>query len=1056
MVEPASVETTRLPNLPTRPPTPPKESSSAASHIVEEPSPGSIFSKLSSSLLRYGGSRRSSAPVSASNITPESSAETPIESSLTSSAIARKRVGWSEWPDYKEAPRVSLDGKFTFEQPLLPLPPSAERKPTKSILKAYNGPQEQEYSGLGNGSILLPPHKYASFAAMLESIVQQLAQKEKRLKQDAYNTLSGSLKASDNVPDQKALSMKMGLLLQFIMRDLTEKTETGKPDPPLATTALVLLSSFLQKPAIADAFTPEFPVTFIDHAVKTFEDPQMSKEIVKHLMFAVAQQKFSSKVMNSERVGKLITGLQSIEIYVKGKSVVMGRINIYRTLLRQSRAHMIHHTVWIENVFTDMLSTEKDVRELAITFGLECSYTLGSESKVSRSVINLLNLEKSEGEKYSEFYCARLSAVVEKKQSSSYIPQIWSILMLFLRGKDLDQSPFLQQFSGVIQGCFNTSDRQTKLEANYAWNRLVFCLQPGEKADRTKIVNFRKNPLATQLKIRKSTTERKAALGSVCNLLYYSLKPSATPNELDLYWDEYVVNLVGRCLIPTNVTDKPDIALRDLTDACLILRNLFDSTSKKIWSENRAMANLQQNSVEAKELPALDSKWLRNRTTRVFPLISQLLNKLFWNLGEESSSITSVFQAYITSIASPAAMEVKVSNDTLTCVAHIFSFLLGIWTAGPKSVPTSPGSKLFSNSDFVASFEKIVMVTIQGLGLLPFIERQLSIGSDAFFPVATPSHRPGKIKGEIKTPFHHLLFLVATICPGLEYDAHFSHMIHSILSPFFEEKKSSKARIGLAKDLSQYLPAANTQPCKMIWRVLADFATTATDTRDDILGSNDHPLGADYRSVVKILETGINFSPRDLLSGWNTLFEALVTSATLDAGNAGRAIAVIEPLAKFFMAQNLTGAERSYSEGLLYYHHVVTKATYPKDRQALDAGRKRLWGTMNTGSKVPSFDPYAQLYEYISKTLESTYASFSKRRPHDYTAMLLATKELLVRCPNELIYGLLVKVQEGISHWIIDINTHLTSGNDLTKEVSHDAANLSFPLTLLRCPPSGI
>jgi hypothetical protein len=979
----------------------------------------------------YGESRRSSAP--ASTITPDSSAESPPESSLTSSATARKKVGWSEDP-----PRLSLDAK------LQPLPPSSERKPTKSILKAYNGLHEQEYNSLGNGTKLLPPHQHTSFAAMLESIVQQLAGKDRDSKQDAYIMLSGALKASENVPDRKALNAKMGLLLQFIMRDLTEKTEAGKPDNPLVINALVLLSSFLQKPTITEAFTSDFPVAFVDHAIKAFEDPQMSKEIVKHLMFAIAQQNFGPKVMNSERVGRLITAVNAIEIYVKGKSIVTGRMNIYRTLLRQSRSQMANHTVWIENVFTDMISSNKDVRPPAIAFGLESSFTLGSESKVSRSASNFFNLEQGEGGKYADFYFSRLKAMVEKKQDSACVPKIWSVMILFLRGKNLEQSPLLKQFLAVIQECFNTSDRPTKLEANYAWNRLVFAISSGEKTNKDSLIKLRRDPLVGQLKLRKpSTSERKAALGSVCNLLYYTLNPSSTPPELDLYWDEYVVNLVGQCLIPINLTDKPEPAQRDLVDACLILKCLFNSTTQRPWSENRAMANFEPNGVEAKELPALDSKWLRKSSSRVFPILSQLLETLYWELGD-NSPITSLWQAYITSIASPAAMEIKVSNDTMACVASIFKLLHRIWNVGPKSLGVPPWSKSSSNSDFLRSFEKFVLITIQGLGFLPFTDRHLCIGTDTFVPVATPSHWPGKLQGEIRSPFHDLVCLMSTVSPGLEYDGRFSQMIRSILSPFFEAKKSGKARIELAKDILQYLPSESTQPCKMIWRVLADFATTATDTREDSTGSNDHPLGVDYRSVVNILEAGVNLSPREPFSGWNTLFEALVTSATIDAGHAGRAIVVIEPLAKFFVPQNTKAAERSYSEGLLYFHHLITKASYPKDRQALDAARKKLWGASNTGPKLPTFDPYVQTYEFVRQTLESTYTSFSKRRLHDYATMLSATRELLARCPEELSFGSLMKVQEGLSYWILDSNSHLTGGTDLSKEVNNSLGKQSI------------
>jgi hypothetical protein len=869
---------------------------------------------------------------------------------------------------------------------------------------------------------------------MLESIVQQLAGKDRASKLDAYLMLSGSLKASENIPDLDSLGIKMGLLLQFIMRDLTEKKDDGKLDNGLAVNAITLLCSFLHKPAITETFTSDFPPAFVDLAIKTFQDPQMSKEIVKHLMFALAQQKFGPKVMTSDRVLKLVTALHEIEIYIKGKSIVMGRINIYRALVRHSKSQMANHTAWVENLFTDMLSKVPEVRNLAIAFGMEASYLLGAESKPSRSAVNLFNIDRGEEGKYVEDYCARLKLMVEKKQDSACVPQVWSVMILFLRGKAnrLEISPFLKELLAVIQECFNTSERHTKIEANYAWNRFIFVLQPTDKPDRTSIVKLRRDPFVAQLTSRKSTTDRKAAIGSVCNLLYYTLKPSATSQELDLYWDEYVVTLIGQCLIPANVTDKPEQAQRDMAEACLILQSLFDSKTQRPWNEDRAMANFQHNSVEAKELPALDSKWLRKSSSRVFPILTQLLEKLYWDLGADSR-IVALWHAYITSIGSPAIMEVKVSNDTMACIASIFGFLHKIWNLGPKSLSVSPPSNESVSADFLRSFERVVLITIRGLGLLPFTERQLCIGTDTCLPVATPSHRPGKLQGEVRSPFHHLVCLMATISPGLEYDGRFSQMVRSILSPFFESRKTGKGRIELAKDLLQYLPSDATPPGKMLWRILADIATTATDTREDSSGSNDHPIGVDYRSVVKILEAGVNLSPQDPPLGWNTLFEALVTSATIDSGDAGRAIVIIEPLAKFFMSQKPKSGEKPHTEGLLYYHLLLTRATFPKDRQALDAARKRLWGTGNAGPKLPTFDPYIQMYDFIRRTLENTYSTFSKRRLHEYSSVISATKDLVARCPEALVLGLLMNVQEGLSHWIIDPSTHLVG--DASKEV---------------------
>ncbi len=952
-------------------------------------------------------------------------------------------MGWSNSTEYKDPPTISFDGAGDYNHAVQPLPPSAERKPTKSILKPHNVGREQD-NGTGNNLKLLPPHHHATFATMLESITQQLAGTDRSSKMDAYLMLSGSLKASDNVPDVKALRQKMELLLSFIERDLKEKHDTGKPDSGLIINSLVLLSSFLHKPIIAEAITTEFSVHFVDHTIKSLEDMQLSKEIVKHYMFVLAQQNFSPKIMNQERVGRLITALHEIEQKMKGKSIVQGRINIYRTLLRQSRNHMLTNTAWIEDLFSDMVSSLRDIRNPAITFGLESSFSLGSESKITRLVLHLFELEPTEGGNFAEHYSARLKAMIKTDQDcSTAVPQIWSVIILFLRGRSrqLEQWMYMKMFLKVIEECFNSSDHPTRAQAHYAWNRFVYALQLDEKTS-PGIVKMLCPPLMANLRRPKAKSLRTVTLSSVYNLLYYALKPTSTPPQLDLYWKEFVIPLVSNSMIPANARDASEQTKQNIGHACLILLSLCDHTPPRKWIEARAMENLQQPSMDVKELPPLDSKWLRRSSLLVFQVLAPLLEKLYWDLSGESN-ITAVWRAYIRSIASPAVMEVKVSNDTMASLASIFSVLYKIWHTGPQNLQSLPASvvpphkDIPSTSAFLKSFEAILMTTIEELGSLPFTEKLLCIGTqgDTFVAIATPSQRPGKLRGQVKSPLHHLISLLTQVSPGMGYGGKFTRMIHRLLSPFFEARKSSRSRVDLAKDLLELLPSESTEPCRLIWQVFADFASIATDTRDgESSGSLDQPLGLDYRGVVKILETGINLSPNEPLPGWKTLFEALITSATIDAGDGGRAIAVIEPLAKSLLPK-VSVTELS-PKGLSYLHLLLGKATYAKDRQALDAARKRLWGTGSAGQKVATFDPYVVVYDYCRLSLEAGYASLTRNTLHHCTDTISATKGLMDRCPAPLLMGVLAKVQGGIECWIVDGESKLGGGNVLSQAVS--------------------
>ena len=257
--------------------------------------------------------------------------------------------------------------------------------------------------------------------------------------------------------------------------------------------------------------------------------------------------------------------------------------------------------------------------------------------------------------------------------------------------------------------------------------------------------------------------------------------------------------------------------------------------------------------------------------------------------------------------------------------------------------------------------------------------------------------------------------------------------------PFFEARRSSKAKMDLIKDLLEILPADNTESCGALWSVLAKLATAAINFRDDgVVTSTIHdsrPLGAEYRSVAKILDVGIDLSPKEPLEGWEDLFQALATSATTDSGHGGRAIVVIEPIAKA-LASNWRSDDEHFGNKVAYCQILVKEASYPKDRQALDAARRRLWGSATAGPKINIFDPYSQLYQYVSRCLKYSYAELSSNDHIAICGLLGEVEALLVRCPKVLFSEALTQLQSGIVYWVSDEEGKLHSGSDVSRTVS--------------------
>ncbi|EMR71981.1 putative telomere length regulator protein [Eutypa lata UCREL1] len=496
---------------------------------------------------------------------------------------------------------------------------------------------------------------------MLESTVKQLAGADRESKLDAYMMLVRALKASNNLPDRIALQDQMGLFMQFIQRDVTTKNVTGTIDSSLANHALTLLVTFLYYPAIASTLSYDFGVFIIDYCIRCFEDNSIPKDVIRHSMQVVASQDFSPKVMTADRIGRLVAALHKLEEHMKGKSIIMSRIIIYRRLVKQSKVHMASHTDWLLDLFADMLSGMKEIRTAAVALGFEAIFTIGKEKQLSRRVMEILQLTVDDI-KYIEYYVQKLLTMAGNKQESAVVPQIWSVIILLLRCP-VEKWEFFSPWLEIIQKCFNSGDPHTKLEANYAWNRLVYAFYLNESSF-SKTIGTVCQPFLSQLKRKVSgkfqEEFRRVVFGSICNLYYYAFKPNSTSAQVDHYWVACVRPIMQKLTTTESETkqnEKSTFSPSDnLVQATIILTGLFDSSTPRVWKEDRIAENPL---VKPDELPAVDPKWIRKNADKVFAVVDPIISKSFLDMASLGSPTHKLWHTLISTVAAAASKEVK-------------------------------------------------------------------------------------------------------------------------------------------------------------------------------------------------------------------------------------------------------------------------------------------------------------------------------------------------------------------------------------------------------------
>jgi hypothetical protein len=879
------------------------------------------------------------------------------------------------------------------------------------------------------------------FASMLESTTQQLAGEDRLSRLDAYMTLSGALKATENVPDPKALRDKMGLLTQFIQRDMTAKTATGTADNVLICNALVLLASLIWK---GDSLPADFNTYLLDYSAAAFEG-QASKEVIKHLLFIIGQQNFPAKIMTPERALRILTAAHDIEKHAKGKSIILGRLSIYKKFLKQSRHVMVTNPDWIKDIFEDMLTSVKEVRYPVISFGIEAAMQLGTESRISRFVMEIFDAPHEKGA-YADYLASVMDSSIKRKQDVASIPNMWTVAILFLRSrpKQLEQWKFSKTWFQVLQKCFNSGDLEVRTQANVAWNRFIYAIQPDESTSELLMATLRA-PFVGQLRKRTHEThpkEYEITLGGIYNLLYYCLRPGASADQLERYWDNNAVEFVRKIagLKDPITNDTSNYSHSGLPRALEIMNALLNGSRKQsasAWQKDRAMGN---DVMKVDELPLLDAKWIRKNSQKMIDLLQPLLEVDLPALASTDSAAQCLWNGFLASVATAGAKEIKTSNDTMNCIARILGMLDSIWSNHVASQSEA------HFSDYMDALEFLISSTVNSLGVLPFTEKKLVGGLQTALTVApTPTTHPGRAAHRAQSPLHYLLSIfVEKSVSDAQNRSDLTPALRRILSPFFRIRTSPESQIEFCVEIIDILPDSGTamstpNSVMNIWYAAVSFVQeviTPTNglSNHDAKSSlpspqSNRPLASVYKDLLRLLQYGL-LRPisAQALGVLNALQTAIADKIRDEIGDGGLAIACIEPLAEFVL-QNQDRLQESST--LQYCQKLLIEAWYPVDARALEAARRKLSGGTAGAVKVASPDPYKHLYELITLVLKTWYLDFQSLWFEPTIMEHLDTLEETIKtCPPTVLVNLLRSVQDGLALWIQDPGLHL---NDRTE-----------------------
>jgi hypothetical protein len=936
--------------------------------------------------------------------------------------------------------------------PLRALPPSRER-PARSILKPFKP------SSLNH----VTQRTFGSFQEMLDNTVRQLAAGDQKNRIDAYQSFLGAIQAKISVPEQDALLDATPSLLEFVYRDVQNASSQNLQ---IVTWALKFLATLTRMIPIAeqpefDGLTSllDFAINFIEMAVNkaikdnsVVENAGIPKVVIHHHLLYLCQ-KFNPKILTPERAARVLTCLSKIHERVNGNNVKVYRLVIYQQFFEVVPNTMISKAAeWLPNLFNCLLSNKAEVRQHAMNLGLTAS--LRHARQLCKSVEDILS-SKNEETRFMDLFIEQLSRLLEHKdrEMALIVPRVWATMVLFLRPrfKKPEFWSWFKPFLTLLSQAMNSMDRQVKLETYAAWKRFIFAVMP-DKHTISQVRKMLRSPFQDALLNQRELQQgpgRTMMSGYLC-LLYYSLRPGASFEDLDMYWTEYVSQiLVNFASVKRNG--------QHLYCASSILQSLFQSSEK--WNENRANSS---QAFEIDELSRLDCNWIRSRLDKVLTVVEPiLLHPGSWApIDDENKSqerpldldnlALSTWSSLMEAVREAGAKEITISVALKSSVAATTNVLhkVGRWLAQNPPDSINPAQ----------AFQLMTECAITRLGASSFTERMLMKNPESqdFEIAPTPSHRSKS--GSLQSPITHLLALQIQLCSQSDCALELTksvELIQSLVEQCWNSLSLRTSKLNLIGDLLGILELEYSKD-GIVPQLVSETSDHLLELAEEITRPTLNGLVAstltskEFEAILAISKHIIAINSHGQVP--KVLYEHASDAAKRSNGVGGMLLAVTEPHAAMIHEMMAVDDGSKYSVLLSYTNLIIENDSRPRNWGVVERGRRSLWGgvSVSNGASKNADLEYTNLSSLVNYALRYGYAQLrsSSGDAQTYANIFEGLCQYLNRSPPLSSAIFLRQIQSGVSYVLSDCDFHIRdySGDRGKQSLLH---SVCFPWIIL-------
>ena len=867
---------------------------------------------------------------------------------------------------------------------------------------------------------------------MMRSVCLHLSSDSRPSRLDAYSSLLGCLSAYDDIPDIEELLENVREICGYMKRDIAAKLDDGKTDTQLVAQALKLTTVFFYTVGIEKILPEDFCSFILDQGLAILEDSQAPKVLVLHCMHLLEKQKFPARIFGAERQERLLSALTTITTRFKGNRIICHRLSIFQRLVTQARSLMINRCgKWMDLLATGLLSSNKDIRLRAISFGMEAGVQLGTSSSVSQECMNLCNRSPPEGDKFVTFFSRHLIDLAFSREDGQFVPQIWSVIVLMLRSRrpPLEKWEHLKTWLVVIQRCLNSSDPQIKFQANLAWDRFIFAVNLDDTTS-SAMARMLRQPVSTQL-TRKSEDKaakmaKQIARSTYCTLLYYAFRPAVPFAQIDTYWHLYVSDIVPKCFM-TSPTERNQ-ALEILSAL------LFNDKQVKVWNENKAHLS---GPTKPDDLPPLDPKWVRANSSRVLDVLDQLVGTTNWSTGTDiDMPVLNAWGHLMSALGQAGSKEIKTAQDAVVAVASILTWM-------KKILDLEQASDAQVESPFY-KVEILLRQAVDKLGYLPFTEKRLAVDTNHVYEatIDTPSSRGSSRSTVADSAANLLTNLLLNTNHGPDSEGAYCNALSFVIQIHLHNTPSRQGRLKILRNLVQYLSTADLESdsssSAIYWNLIAENAISALDLprmSDSHNASPEYP-GHEYRDVVKMLERGVQMHSDFVSNRLNQLYDQLNEVVSREISDLAATMVVQEPLSQILSVELTSECDDVTID---FSRRLLLKYQPPSSTRSLEKASLQLWG-------VPTNKTYDHLSRLLDNSLRLCYLYTKHLSETSVSSYLGSVDSIIQRWHASDLLKILGEIQSGLAVWIEDKDGTLKEPSALLVQVS---ASFSFHCSVL-------